>query len=893
MKLKASQVEYIHEDLLKRGLVYEPFREEILDHVCAMLEEKLEGGEKFQDAYANVLKSFGPDHELNRIQYNTLITTHSIIKTMLATYFKTAIRNIKRRKFYTFINTAGLSIGIACTLLISLFIADELGYDRHNLNGERIYRVISHIRFGGNDTWYAVCPAPMARAISEEIPEIEKAGRFRLWGSILVKKGEENIEEYNIAWTDPEILRIFTIPLIHGNQDMALAEPNTAVISESTARKYFGEQDPLNQILTLNNDMNYKVAGVYKDFPDKSHFHFNMMLAISGLEESKNDMWLSNNFQTYFLIKQGADPKAAEKKINDLLLKYAEPQVMQFLGKTIAQLEAEDTKVEQRIQPLYDIHLRSSLIAEIEPNGDIRYVYIFSTVALFILILAVINFINLTTARSADRAREVGIRKVMGSYRKHLVFQFLAESVFICLIAVIIAILLANLIVPLFNQLAEKSISIPNGSIAFWILILAAGLVVGIMAGIYPAFFLSSFKPVSILSGKFSRGARNPLMRNFMVVLQFTISTVLIIWTLAVYNQLNYIMHFRLGYNKDQVIIVESPYILGNQVESFKNEVLKNPVIKSGTISGFLPIARSDRNNTTFWKKGDRSPENFVNMQSWTVDHDYIGTLGMKIVAGRDFSRDYPSDSSAIILNERAARLFGFENPIGQEIVVFRSSPDNSIDEMNDETLHIIGIVQDFNWESLHENIGSLSLRLGSSPGRISFRYNGSETATVIDYLDKKWDEYKASLPFEFSFLDQDFASMYSSESRTANIFSAFVILAIVIACLGLFALAAFMAEQRTKEIGVRKVMGATIGNIVLMLSGDFTKLVFLAYLISIPIAWYGIRLWLQGFAYKDIPGILLYGGAGLGAIVIAWITVSYQSFRAASTNPAEALRDE
>jgi putative ABC transport system permease protein len=812
---------------------------------------------------------------------------------MLRNYFTIAIRNLGKHKFFGIINVTGLSMGIACAILISLFVIDELRYDKFNTQAGRIYRLISHINYGGNDSRYAVCPAPLARTIREEVPEIEDAVRFRSWGTFLVKKDKENFKEFNAVWADPNVFNIFSIPLLKGKLNSVLKEPNTMVISESAARKYFGKSDPLNQTLILNGDMLYTITGIYRDIPLNSHFHFSMMLAMSGLDESKNNEWLSNNFQTYYLVKKGADTKSIEKKINDLLFKYAGPQVIAFTGKSIDELIKGGTVVEEIPQPLLDIHLRSNALVEFEANGDIRYVYIFSAVALFILFLAIINFVNLATARSADRAREVGIRKVMGSQRKFLLFQFLTESIIMSITAVIVGVLLANLMMPYFNTLSGKSLQFPNGNILFWMIIIPIGIVIGVVAGIYPALVLSSFRPITILSGKIAAGNRSRLIRSALVVFQFTISTVLITGTIAVNNQMNFIQRFKLGYNKNQVITVDVSSVSPSQSKEFKSEVLKDPVIQSATISGYLPVSNSDRNSTTYWKKGSRSPDASVNMQTWPVDHDYIKTLGMNIVSGRDFSPDFPSDSSAIILNERAAKLFGFKNPIGEEIQVFESTPNNSIDESKVKTLHIIGIVQDFNWESLHETIGSVSLYLGQANDRISFRFNPLQTKNALKSIERKWHELNSEYPFEYSFLDENFARMYATESRTGKIVTAFAILAILIACLGLFALASFLTVQRSGEIGIRKVLGATEKDIIILLSKNFTLLVLMAFLLSVPIAWTGIKLWLRSFAYKSYPGIYLFLAVGLAVLVIAWLTVAYQSYKAASANPAITIRNE
>ncbi len=812
---------------------------------------------------------------------------------MIKNYFIIALRNFRKHKFFSLINLTGLSIGITCALLISLYVVDELGYDKHHENARRIYRLISHINFGGNDSYYAVCPAPLAQAMRMEIPEIETATRFRQYSMFLVKKDNENYKEYEAIWADPEVFDVFTIPLLKGDKNNILKQPNTMVISESAAKKYFGGEDPMNKTLILNGHELYTITGIYEDIPRKSHFHFSMMLAMSGLEESKNNAWLSNNFQTYYLLKEGADHEAVKKKINDLLYKYAGPQALVFTGKTIEELFREGTVVEEFPESLLDIHLRSDAIVQFEANGDIRYVYLFSAVVILILLLAIINFVNLSTAKSADRAREVGIRKVMGSEKRFLIMQFLAESVLVTLGAVIVSVLLAYVLLPYFNSVSGKALELPVTNIFFWLLIVVLGLFIGVFAGIYPAMVLSAFKPITMLSGIVATGSKGVRVRSALVIFQFTISIILVLGTLTVYNQMNYISRFKLGYNKDQVIVVDVSSVNNSRARAYKEEALKNPAIESATISGYLPVSNSSRNSTVFWKKGSRAPEASVNMQTWAVDHDYIKTLGMEIVQGRNFSKEFPSDSSAIILNEHAARLFGFENPIGEEIQVLDATPDNAVDESLIKTYTIIGIVRDFNWESLHSGIGSLSVYLGESNSQISFRFNPAYTKEALQILEEKWDAINPDYPFDYAFLDQRFAQMYASESRTGKIISSFAVLAVLIASLGLFALAAFITEQRSREIGLRKVLGASEKSIVLMFSKEFTLLVMIAFLLSVPVAYYGISLWLRSFVYKQAPGVFMYIAVGATVVLIAWLTVAFQSFRAASANPVESLKTE
>ena len=816
---------------------------------------------------------------------------------MINNYIKVALRNLIKQRFYSIINISGLAIGLSCIILISLYVHHELSYDKHHEHSGQIYRVGFHLKFGGKEDRYAVAPAPLAKALLEEIPEAVSSTRFRSWGSFLIKRDDpesESIKQDGVIWSDPGVFSVFDIPLIKGNEEKCLEDPNSVILSQSAARKYFNDEDPINQSLILNNFRTVKVTGIFEDMPDNSHFNFDVMLSMKGLEESKSEIWISNNFHTYFVMAEGSDPELVLDKISDMFRKFAGQQVKQIMGFTMEEFEKQGNKAYLFLQPLTSIHLESDLVAEISPNSDIKYVYIFSAIALFILILACVNFMNLSTARSADRAKEVGIRKVLGSYRIHLIRLFLSESILISLVGVVIAILLTQILLPSFNDLAGVEVQIPYTSLVFWTTILVGSITIGLMAGIYPAFFLSSYRPVAILSGTISKGSNSGLIRNILVIFQFSISIILIIGTIAVYNQLDYIQNKKLGFNKDQVIVLHDTYVIDKQLESFKNEMIKNPLIKSGTISGFLPVSNSNRNNTSFFKKGQSTADNSINLQQWRIDHDYISTLGMKIIKGRDFSRDFPSDSSGIIINEKAAEVLGWENPIGQEIQTFSNIQNvDSFDPNAVLTYRIIGVVENFHWKSLKENIGSLCMILEKSTGKTSFRFNSSDTKAVINALETKWKEMAPDQPFQYSFLDDEFTTMYETEQKTGQLFSVFAVLAILIASLGLFALAAFTAEKRIKEIGIRKVLGASVFSIIMMFSKDFGKLVLIAFLIASPAAWYIVKLWLEGFAYKAVPGIWIYIISGLISLVIAWLTVTYQSLKAAVSNPVNSLRDE
>ena len=818
---------------------------------------------------------------------------------MLKNYFLVAVRNLRKHSFYSFINVAGLSIGIAVCFIILLFVFNEIGYDQHYRNANRIYRIHAEIKFGGNHYNMTYAPAPMAATLVTDYPEVEAAIRFRERGSYLVKRTTENIKEDKVIWTDKDFFKIFSVPVLAGDPAKALTEPNSIAISERIAQKFFPNENALGQTLILDNDMNVKITAIYQNMPANSHFHFDILIAMEGLDEAKTPIWLSNNFQTYMLLRNGASAADLEKKFPALIMKHMMPQIGQVLGGdfTMEKFKEAGNMIEYTLQPLTDIHLKSSLMGEFEPNFDITYVYLFVAIALFILIIACINFMNLSTARSANRAKEVGIRKVMGSFRSHLMRQFLTESILLSLISFLLAIAVAYLILPLFNQLSGRELAIPFQDINIYGILILAAIVVGVMAGIYPAFFLSAFKPVSVLKGNMALGMKSGLIRSSLVVFQFTVSIFLVIGTMAVYRQLNYIQTKKLGFNKDQVIMIDDVYALGDKRVAFKDEIMRNSNIQNATISGFLPVDGTWRSDTPWWAEGKEAvQENMVSLQNWGVDYDYIKTLGMKIKEGRDFSLEFPSDSTAVILNEAAAKAFNFTgNMLGSKIQTFGDGDDNTVpDTKNLRSLMVVGVVENFHFESLKQNVSPVMIFLSKQPsGIISFRFQSRNTQEIISLIETKWKEMAPGQPFTYYFLDQRFGNMYAAETRLAKIFGIFAGLAVLIACLGLFALTAFTAEQRTKEIGIRKVLGASVTSIVMMLSKDFGKLVVIAFILAAPLAWYGIDWWLKDYTYKTEIGVGLFALSGLAAFLIAWMTMSFQSFRAASNDPVKSLRSE
>ncbi len=898
MQLTNEHIDYIIKDLNYRGLVLDGLQDELIDHICSAVESKMEKGERFIDAYHHVLKSFGHTAGLRETQQQTLKVENSKPKIMLRNYFIIALRNLRKHSFYSFINVAGLSIGIAVCFIILLFVFNEVSYDKHHEKADRIYRLNGEIKFGGNHYNMTYAPAPMAATLASDYPEVEAAIRFRERGSYLIKRTTENIKENNVIWADKDFFKIFTAPVLAGNPDNALAEPNSIAISNRIAQKFFPGENAIGQTLILDNKWNMKVTAVYENMPSTSHFHFDVLIAMEGLDEAKSPIWLSNNFQTYILLKEGASAAALEAKFPELILKRMMPQIADVLGSdfTLDKFKEAGNKIEYRLQPLTDIHLKSSLQGEFDPNFDISYVYMFVAVALFILIIACINFMNLSTARSANRAKEVGVRKVMGSLRSHLVRQFLTESVLLSFVSFLLAIGFAYLLLPFFNELSRRELVIPFGNPLLYAMIVGGVLLIGFLAGVYPSFFLSAFKPANVLKGNVALGMKSGMIRSSLVVFQFTISIFLVIGTLAVNRQLNYIQNKKLGFNKDQVIMIDDAFALGDQQLSFKNEIMRDSRMQSATISGYLPVEGMWRSDTPWWAEGKpATQDNMVSLQNWRVDYDYIKTLGMTIKEGRDFSAEFPSDSTAVILNEAAAKAFNFSGAaVGSKIATFGNGIDGAPDKNNLETLTVIGVVENFHFESLKQNVSPVMLFLSKrNNGLISFRFESKDTQPVITLIESKWKEMAPGQPFSYSFLDESFGKMYAAENRLAKVFGVFASLAVVIACLGLFALTAFTAEQRTKEIGIRKVLGASVSSIVLMLSKDFGKLVVISFVLAAPLAWYGIDWWLKDYTYKTEIGIGVYALAGLAAFGIAWATMSFQSFKAASNNPVKSLRSE
>ncbi|UFH54219.1 ABC transporter permease [Spirosoma sp. KNUC1025] len=808
---------------------------------------------------------------------------------MLTNYLKIAWRTLSKQKGFTFINIFGLAVGLACCMLILLYVLDELSYDRYNEKADRIYRLQSDIKFGGNDMHFAVSPDPIGPTLKKDYPQVEQFVRLHQEGTWSVKRTGEptNLREDNIMFADSTLFDVFTLPLLSGDPKRALAEPNSVVISESAATRHFGNQNPMGQTMVFNDNQTYKVTGVMRDIPKNAHFQTNFFLSMLN-DDYTWGQWLSNNHHTYILFKPGTDAQAFDKNFDTVIEKYVGPQALKFTGSTMDQFRKAGNSIAYWLIPLTAIHLHSKQQIELAPNGDIQYVYIFSAVALFILLIACINFMNLATARSANRAKEVGVRKVMGSERQQLIGQFMTESILTTVLAMLLAVFIVGIALSSFNKIAAKELNLSQLASPYYLpFLLSLPIVVGLLAGSYPALFLSSFQPITVLKGKINVSFRSAGLRSGLVVFQFMMSVILIVGTIIVYRQITYIQSKNLGFNRDQILNIYGIYAVGNQAETFRQEVLRLPGVVNGSISGYLPTP-SSRSDNAFFAEGQSDMNKGVNMQSWPVDHNYISTMGMKVIKGRDFSKDFGSDSAGIILNEAAVRVFGFKDPIGKRIWRFN---DAQLKER--KTYTVVGVVKNFHFESLRRDIGALSMFLEPNSGAASFRLSSTDLPALIKQIEAKWRQIAPGQAFSYQFMDDSFDEMYRAEQRIGSIALTFAVLAILIACLGLFGLAAFMAEQRTKEIGVRKVLGASVTSIIGLLSKDFLKLVLIAILIASPLAWYVMSQWLKDFAYKIDIEWWMFALAGLLAVGIALATVSFQSIKAALMNPVKSLRSE
>jgi len=812
--------------------------------------------------------------------------------TMIKSYLRVAFRNLKNYKAYTFINIIGLSVGIASVIAIMLFVRDELSYDRYNKYADRIYRPTFSATFNGRETKSALSPAPTGPAVYHDLPEVAAYARLHYEGSCVVRYDGKTFVEQKFLWGDSTLFDVFTLPFVAGNPKTALAQPNTMVITESTAHKYFGNENPIGKILNKDKNTDYIVTGVIKDVPSNSHFHPDFIGSLTTETDSRDPNWLSNNYYTYFLLKKGADPEDFRLKLDQELVAHAGPQLRAVTGVSLEQFLAAGNRVGFVVQPLTSIHLNSDLQYELEQNGNISRVYIFSAIAIAILLIACINFINLATARSEKRAKEVGIRKTLGSPRSHLVGQFMAESVLMSGIAVLLAVGIVELLLPLFNDVADKKLSLGILSDP-WSVPFLVGLViiVGITAGSYPAFYLSSFHPIDALKSEKKRGGRKSFMRNGLVVFQFAISIALFIGTLVIYDQLKYVQTRDLGFDKEEIVFISRTEDLSHEMQSFIHELKEDKDIISVSNSSAVPGRQWG--DSGFWLEGTGA-DKLVDLQTMTSDLDFAKTYKLEMAQGRFFSKEHPSDTDAVVVNEEVARAFGVKDIVGKYLILPMGNDGSKKAETR--RLEVVGVVKNFNYHSLHESVRPLVIGLMPNTRAGSFvtvRLAPGNHLNTISFVEKVWKKYAGNEEFNFNFLDNSLQELYAADQRTSRIAGAFSILAIFIACLGLLGLAAFITEQRTKEIGIRKVLGASVPEVIALLSGQFAKWVLIANVVAWPLAYYVMKNWLQNFAYRTDMSVWIFAASGILALVIALLTVSSHAVRAATANPVESLRYE
>lgn len=814
---------------------------------------------------------------------------------MLQNYIKIALRTLWKNRGFSLINIIGLAVGISVCLLIVMYIQHELSYDRFHEKGDRIYRMVLERRYPGRATSYSIIPHSVGEAVQKEYPEVEECVRFfaNQGVSTFIRVGEQTFEERNVIFADSNFFRVFTVPLLKGNPQTALSQPNTIVLTQTTARKYFGSTDVLNKVVRIEGGDNLMVTGVCADLPENSHFTFDLLATTVGLPFVRQLNYTGFDAHTYFLLRPQASASALETRFPKIIEKYVAGDIERTFGISFQQFQSAGNGYRYSLQPLTDIHLHSDLEAELKPNGNLSAIYVFAVIAAFILLIAGVNFVNLATARSVERAKEVGLRKTFGSERRSLIAQFLTEAVVISLFSFVLSCVLLLVLLPLFNRISGKELSLAIFVNPFFLPgFLLFSVFIGLLAGGYPALVLSSFQPLAVLRGKFKNNRKGIELRNGLVVFQFGISIILIVCTLVVFRQMQYMQGDRLGFRKDHIITLQRTDLLTTKTKAFKAELKKLSGIEEVAGASSMP-GGNNFFGMTMKAEGAKEP---LTGRGLVVDNDFVSALQLEVVKGRSFSDKFPSDSLAILLNEKAVAELGLANPIGARL----TSPDGFLNQPNAQspTLYtVVGVIKDFHFQSLHQKITPLIFINSNKFGGISqftgVRIQASQFAQALPAIESVWHTFLPDQPFQYSFLDNDLAALYHAEQTSQQVFGVFSMLAIFIACLGLLGLAAYTTQQRTKEIGVRKVLGASVGQIVLMLAQDFVKLVGVAFLLAVPIAWWAMSRWLENFAYRTDISWWIFLLAGFTALAIALLTISFQAVKAAVANPVKSLRSE
>jgi putative ABC transport system permease protein len=808
---------------------------------------------------------------------------------MLNNFFVNAVRNMKKQSGSVILNITGLTIGLTSFMFITLYVINELSYDRFHKNYENIYRPKVVGRMSGGEIDQAITAAPMAQAILNDYPEVIHATRVTRMGAWLIRFGDKKFNEDGVLFADSMFFDVFDFRLLKGDPGSSLVQPRSMVLTEEFSKKYFGDQDPMGQRISVEEDsVLYTVTGVVQDVPDNSHFKFDMLASMSTYPgRANNQFWLNHNFYTYIVVNEGTDKNKLEEKFHEMIIKYVGPQLQEFLGITVDDFRNAGNEFKYVLEPLKDIHLKGATQYNLEPPGSLSTVYIFAVIALMILIIAIINYVNLATAKSAGRAKEVGVKKVAGANKSGLVLQFLGESLIIVTIAALLAILLVYALSPIFNQLINKELSLDllKSSKGIFSLVLLI-LIVGISAGSYPAFVLASFNPVEVLKGTLNPGSMSKTLRGILVVLQFTVSIIIIIGSIIVYNQLNFMTKKDIGFEKENLIVIRRPDSFFRQMEAFRTQLLQIPGVEKVGFSWALPGTTFSNNG--FLKDDDPEKNTFLLNQAG-VSLDFPQALGVQLVEGRFFSHEYGSDSSAILINETAVKSLGLKDPVGKYILEPRG-PNNF------RRLQIIGVMKDFNIESMHKAITPVCFTIMNPGGGDKFatvRLSGNDVQGTIKAIEQTWMGFTTRQPFQYEFFTDSWNNLYSAEMKTGKIFILFSILAVFIACLGLIGLVTYITNKRTREIGIRKTFGASLQVVLNLLSREVIYLILISSVIAYPVAWLGSRYWLEGFASKVSINPVIYILATLIALVIGWLSISYQTIKAASYNPANALRIE
>jgi putative ABC transport system permease protein len=803
---------------------------------------------------------------------------------MLKNYIKLAFRNIFRNKVHSFLNIFGLAMGVACFLFIYMYVTYELSYDQFHKKADRIYRLAVNATIGDTKIRQTYSSAITFKRLLEEFPEIETGVKFLNFGRTPILIDKKVFYEKQFFAVDSTFFRIFTNPLLHGDPKTVLSKPNTMVVTRKLAMKYFGRADVVGEMVQVEVSrsrgiMDFVITGVAEEMPDNSHFHYDILISSITFPDLLNEQgWTWNNFISYILLREATSAAEVESKLIEFNRKYMD----------VDDYEAWVAKGNYWhffLQPITKIHLTSDLNGEFEANGNETYVRIFSIISLFVLLIASINFMNLSTAKSSLRAKEVGLRKVVGSDRARLIGQFITESLFLSFISLVLGLLIVESLLPVYQNFIGKALRIHYFS-DFSIIpgLIVLGMVIGLVSGSYPAFVLSAFKPIQVITGKLNRNKKGLWFRNGLVLVQFSISIILIIGTLTVFQQLQFLQNKNLGFDKEQVLTINNPSSLGAQINSLKETLRQHPQILDVTGSNTLPGRRFS--NRGFGAEGI---EDGFTLNVCVSDVDFLKTMKISLKTGRFFSREFGSDSCAIVLNQKAVDLLGWKDPVGKKIIIWGE---------NRTDFTVIGVVDDYHYESLHHEVRPMGIFLADgyfkrNQSYISVRLNTLNLSQTIAFIKQTWEKFAPQKPFEYSFLDEDYDSLYMNEAQTRKLFSVFSFLAIFIACLGLFGLASFSAQRRIREIGIRKTLGASVTSIILILNQEFLKWVVIANLIAWPVAYFLMNNWLQNFAYRITISWWVFIFGAITALIIAIITVSFQSVKTALINPSEALRYE